>query len=120
MTAGGDGGGAALLVVRSVVARPEDRPGFDRWYRTVHMPKAIAWLGAVDGWRYWSATDPSVHYAVYRYPSLAALMGRDDSNRRALMAEYESAWPDVSRTREVLLPADAAGSTQAAPSDSAR
>jgi hypothetical protein len=117
VTAGGDG--AALLVVRSVVARPEDRPGFDRWYRTDHMPKAIAWLGAVEGWRYWSATDPSVHYAVYRYPSLEALHTRDDANRRALMAEYEAAWPGVSRTREVLLPADPAGAAVPAPAGSA-
>jgi len=102
--------GAALLVVRSVVAAADDRPGFDHWYRTDHMPKAIAWLGAVEGWRFWSATDPAVHYAVYRYPSLDALNGRNDANRLALMAEYESAWPGVSRTREVLLPADEAGS----------
>ena len=98
-----------LLVVRSVVASAGDRAGFDHWYRSDHMPKAIAWLGAVQGWRYWSATDPSVHYAVYRYPSLDALNARHDANRRALMAEYESAWPDVTRTREVLLPADDAG-----------
>lgn len=118
MTAGG-GDGAALLVVRSVVARPEDRPGFDHWYRTDHMPKAIARLGAQEGWRYWSATDPAVHYAVYRYPSLAALNSRDDGNRRALMLEYETAWPGVSRTREVLLPAHAAGSPGPVPAGSA-
>lgn len=95
----------ALLVVRSVVVDADDRAAFDRWYEDDHMPKAIARLGALEGWRYWSRTDPSVHLAVYRYASLEALQGRDDAGRRALMAEYESAWPRVTRTREILLPA---------------
>lgn len=90
-----------LLVVRSVVADPGDRAGFDRWYRDDHMPKAIRLLGAVEGWRYWSHDDPAVHYAVYRYPSLDGLVNRNDANRRALMAEYEAAWPRVTRTREI-------------------
>jgi hypothetical protein len=91
-----------LLVVRSVVANPADRAGFDRWYATDHMPKAIRMLGALEGWRFWSESDPALHYAVYRYASLESLTQRDDANRLALMAEYEATWPGVTRTREIL------------------
>lgn len=92
----------AFLVVRSVVANAADRAGFDHWYETDHMPKAIRLLGAETGWRFWSLTDPQLHYAVYRYPSLDALQTRHPANRAELMREYESTWPGVTRTREVL------------------
>ena len=97
---------SAYLVVRSVVAQPADRAAFDRWYGSDHMPKALRLLGALEGWRFWSETEPSVHYAVYRYASLEALNGRDDGNRRKLMDEYERTWPGVTRTREVLRKVD--------------
>ncbi len=93
---------SAYLVVRSVVDHASDRAPFDRWYETDHMPKALAMLGALEGWRFWSETDPALHYAVYRYASLDALNNRNDANRRALMDEYERDWPGVTRTREVL------------------
>ena len=92
----------ALLVVRSMVLDEADRAGFDRWYATDHMPKALAVLGAEEGWRFWSHTDPSVHVAVYRYRSMAALLDRPALGREKLMAEYEAAWPGVTRTREAL------------------
>jgi len=94
--------GRAFLVVRSVVERESDRAGFDHWYQTDHMPKAIRLLGAETGWRFWSRTEPAVHYAVYRYPDLARLENRSPEDRAELMREYESTWPDVTRTREVL------------------
>jgi hypothetical protein len=93
---------SVLLVVRSVVTNPAERAGFDHWYSTDHMPKAVRLLGALEGWRYWSVDDPAIHYAVYRYATLDALKNRDDAGRRALMAEYEAAWPGVTRTREIL------------------
>lgn len=93
---------SAYLVVRSVVTQAGDRAAFDRWYAGDHMPKALRLLGALEGWRFWSETEPSVHYAVYRYASLDALHSRDDANRRTLMDEYEHTWPGVTRTREVL------------------
>jgi hypothetical protein len=99
----------ALLVVRSVVADPADRAAFDRWYSTDHMPKALAMLGAVEGWRCWSESDPAVHYAVYRYATMEALTGRDDRNRKALMMEYEATWPGVTRTREIVRLVDHVG-----------
>ena len=53
----------AYLLVRAVVADAADRPGFDRWYEAEHLPDAVARFGAERGWRCWSRTDPSVHYA---------------------------------------------------------
>jgi hypothetical protein len=97
-----------LLVVCSVVLNQDDRAAFGDWYESDHMPKAIKWLGALEGWRYWSVTDPSRHYAVYRYPSLEAAVHRDDAKRKALMDEYEAAWPNVTRTREILQSAGGA------------
>ena len=99
----------AFLVVRSVVANAADREGFDRWYAGDHMPKALAMLGAVEGWRFWSETEPAVHYAVYRYATLDALNQRNDANRCALMDEYERTWPGVTRTREVWRMVDKTG-----------
>ena len=93
---------SAYLVVRSVVSEPGDRTAFDAWYEGDHMPKALEILGAIEGWRFWSETDPSLHYAVYRYASLDKLHHRNDAGRRALMSEYERTWPRVTRTREVL------------------
>lgn len=93
---------SAYLVVRSVVAESGDRAAFDAWYEDDHMPKALEMLGAIEGWRFWSETDPALHYAVYRYASLDKLQHRDDEGRRALMNEYERTWPGVTRTREVL------------------
>ena len=91
-----------LLLVRSVVNSPQDRAGFDHWYSTDHMPKAIGLLGVEEGWRYWSLDDPSVHIAIYRYRDEQAFRSRSAANVRALMDEYESIWPQVTRTRELI------------------
>jgi hypothetical protein len=32
----------AYLMVRAAVADAADRPGFDRWYETEHLPDAVA------------------------------------------------------------------------------
>jgi hypothetical protein len=44
-------------------------------------------FGAVKAWRYWSATDPSLHHAMYRFTDKAALdrdrgAGDEASGRR--------------------------------------
>lgn len=91
----------AYLVVRSVVPE-EDRAGFDHWYQTDHMPKAIRMFGAEAGWRFWSRTDPSIHCAVYRYPSAAFVENRSKDDNLAMRREYEETWPRVTRTREIF------------------
>ena len=39
----------AYLVVRAVVADPEDRAAFDHWYRTEHLPDALKAFNAAVG-----------------------------------------------------------------------
>jgi hypothetical protein len=59
----------AWFVVRAVVSEP-DRRDFDKWYRTEHLPDAAKAFAAETAWRAWSRTDPSVHYAYYRFPDV--------------------------------------------------
>lgn len=56
------------------------------------------------GWRCWSRTDPSVHYAFYEFADVAqaeALIGSDKI--KPVVADFDRVWGDrVSRHREVL------------------
>ena len=94
----------AVLVVRSVVSDPSLREKFGHWYRTDHLSRAIADLGADKAWRLWSETDPGVHYAVYRFADMARLKdGMSSAGFKALVADYDRIWPTgVMRTREIL------------------
>jgi hypothetical protein len=62
----------AYFVVRSVVEEPS-REKFDHWYATDHFPEALAGLKPEKGWRFWSAREAGVHYAVYRFADMARL-----------------------------------------------
>jgi hypothetical protein len=91
-------------MVRAVVADPSDRPGFDRWYETEHLPDAVARFGARRGWRCWSRIDASVHYAFYEFDDLAPAQAVLDSPElRTLVAEFDRAWgARVTRTRDLI------------------
>ena len=65
--------GKGLFVVRAVVTNPDDRPSFDKWYETEHLPDALKTFGALRAWRTWSRSDASVHIAFYEFPTLAGL-----------------------------------------------
>jgi len=97
-------GGKALLVVRSVVADQSLRGKFEHWYSTDHLPRAVADFKAEKAWRFWSETDVTVHYAVYRFADLAALRSAMGSEQfLELVADYDRNWPaGVTRTREIL------------------
>ena len=97
----------AWFVVRAVVSEP-DRRDFDKWYRTEHLPDAAKAFAAETAWRAWSHTDPSVHYAYYRFPDVAAAEAVNTSPAiRTLVAEFDARWGTrVTRTREVLEVAD--------------
>jgi hypothetical protein len=99
--------GKAYLVVRAVVAEA-DRRDFDHWYRTEHLPDAVKAFAALSAWRGWSRTDPSVHYAFYRFPDIAtaeALTGSPAID--TLIAEFDARWGTrVTRTREIIGIAD--------------
>jgi hypothetical protein len=95
----------AYFIVRAVVADLTDRPGFDHWYGTEHLPDAVARFGARrGGWRCWSRIDPSVHYAFYEFVDLARAQSVLDSpDLRALVAEFDRAWgARVTRTRDII------------------
>jgi hypothetical protein len=98
----------AWLVVRAVVADPADRAAFDQWYRVEHLPDAVKAFSARSAWRGWSATDPSIHFAHYRFDSLdvlgSVMAGPEIAN---LIAEFDRCWHGrVTRTREILAVAD--------------
>lgn len=93
----------AWFVVRAVV--PEgDRAAFDAWYAREHLPDAMRAFGAQRGWRGWSRTDPSAHYAYYAFDSLAAAEAAATPEKlRPLVAEFDRRWGTrVIRTREIL------------------
>jgi hypothetical protein len=98
----------AWLVVRAVVADPDDRAAFDAWYRQEHLPDAVKAFSVNAAWRGWSSTGPSTHCAYYRFGSLEELDAvMAGSAIKALIAEFDRCWSGrVTRTREVLTIAD--------------
>ena len=65
-------------------------------------------FSARAAWRGWSATDPSIHCAHYRFESLdrleAVMSGPAISE---LIAEFDRCWDGrVTRTRDILAVAD--------------
>jgi hypothetical protein len=98
---------AAFFVVRATVSDPAKRQAFDAWYSREHLPDAMKSFGAVKAWRYWSATDPSLHQAMYQFPDQAALdRAMEGPELKRLVADFNRDWPDVTRTREVLVLAE--------------
>ena len=93
----------AYFVVRAVVAEV-DRRDFDAWYRTEHLPDAIKAFQAERGWRAWSHSDPSVHYAFYQFPDVTAAEAVIGSPQiRALIAAFDQRWGNrVVRSREII------------------
>jgi hypothetical protein len=98
----------AYLVVRAVVADPEDREAFDHWYRMEHLPDAMKAFHPQSAMRGWSTNDPSVHTAFYRFDSVEAVRAIGDSAEiKALIAEFDRVWDTrVVRTRDILSIAD--------------
>ena len=94
----------SYFVVRAVLADALDRPRFDHWYATEHLPDAVAAFRARRAWRCWSRTDPGVHVAFYEFASVEeaeALVG--SPALQTLVAEFDRVWSGrVSRTREIL------------------
>jgi hypothetical protein len=98
---------SAYFVVRATVADPARRRPFDEWYHREHLPDAAKAFGVRKAWRFWSLTDPALHEARYEFADQAAL---DRAMRGpaldALVAEFDRAWPEVTRTREILVLAE--------------
>ena len=98
---------AAFFTVRATVADPSKRAAFDTWYSREHMPDAVKSFGAEKAWRYWSLTDPGLHQATYRFADKASLeRAVNGTEIKRLVADFNRDWPDVTRTRELLVLAE--------------
>lgn len=98
----------AFFVVRATVADTSKRAAFDAWYSREHLPDALKSFGAEKAWRYWSLTDPALHHAMYQFADEAALerATRGGENINRLVADFIRDWPEVTRTRELLVLAE--------------
>lgn len=95
-----------LLIVRSKV--PVDLIAeFDRWYGSDHSPLATSVLGATGFWRYWSDTDPQIHFAFYEFANAdAAIAAQKSPGNAGLIKEYDERWGGkIERTREIVTKA---------------
>ena len=64
-------------------------------------------FGAVRAWRYWSVSDPSLHQAMYQFSDQAALdRAMEGPHLKRLVADFNRDWPDITRTREMLVLAE--------------
>ena len=100
----------AYFMVRSVV-EGRLRQDFDQWYSSHHLPMALADFKAEKCWRFWSAAEPGVHYAMYRFPDMARLDAALASAAfKNLVADFDRAWPSgVTRSRDKLALAEELG-----------
>ncbi len=93
----------AYFMVRAQVANEADRQRFDHWYATHHVPMAMDYFRCEKGWRFWSRLDPSVHYALYQFADVAAVKKALESSAfKELVADFDQAWPEVPRTRDLI------------------
>jgi hypothetical protein len=96
--------GKAYFMVRAKLIEAADRPRFDHWYETEHLPDAVAAFEARRGWRCWSRVDPTVHFAFYEFTTAAGAEGVVDSPAlRAMVVEFDRVWgARVTRMQEIL------------------
>lgn len=99
---------AAFFVVRATVSDPARRAAFDEWYATEHLPDAVKSFGVTKAWRFWSVSDPAVHQAMYEFADQAALdRATSGEQMKRLVTDFNRDWPQVTRTRETLVLAQA-------------
>src|ERR1700716_2738428 len=96
--------GTAYFVVRATVTAPAKRKAFDEWYHREHLPDAAKAFGVTRASRFWGVSEPSLHQASYEFADQAALdRAMSGELLKALVAEFDRCWPEVKRTREVLV-----------------
>ena len=101
---------AACLVVHATVSDASKREAFDTWYSREHLPDALKSFGAQKAWRYWSLTEPSLHLATYQFADQASMeRAVNGADMKRLIADFNRDWPDVTRTREMLVLAEEVG-----------
>jgi hypothetical protein len=100
----------AYFIVRATVADAAKRAAFDQWYQKEHIPDATKAFGITKARRFWSASDPSLHLAMYEFSDQAALERATGGDAlKPMVAEFDRCWPGVTRTREVLVLAEEVG-----------
>jgi hypothetical protein len=93
----------AYFMVRAEVPSESERAKFDQWYGTHHLPLAMDRFHADRGWRFWSRSDPSVHYAMYEFKDMATLRQCLESpGFKMLVTDFDEAWPRVTRSRDLI------------------
>jgi hypothetical protein len=60
-------------------------------------------FGVTKAWRFWSVNDASLHVAMYEFADQAATIG---DALKTLVAQFDRSWPEVTRTREILVLAE--------------
>jgi len=104
---------AAYFVVRATVTDPAKRAAFDAWYSREHLPDAMKSFEAEKAWRHWSVSDPSLHLASYQFADRAAMeRAVNGEQMKRLIADFNRDWPDVTRTREMLVLAEEVGTSR--------
>ena len=99
-----------FFVVRATVADPTKRQAFDEWYHREHLPDAVKAFGVKKAWRFWSVSDPALHQASYEFADQAALdRAMSGDALKALVAEFNRCWPEVTRKREIFVLAEEFG-----------
>ncbi len=96
-----------ILSICATVPDDSKRAAFDAWYSREHLPDAVKSFSSKRAWRYWLANDPAIHLAMYEFPdraSLDAAAGGEEMKR--LIRDFDRDWPDVKRTREILVQAE--------------
>jgi len=65
---------------------------------------ALTEFKAEKCWRFWSAVESGVHYAVYQFPDMARLdAALKSAGFKGLVADFDHAWPSgVTRARDML------------------
>jgi hypothetical protein len=97
----------AYFVVRATVTDPAKRKAFDAWYAKEHLPDAVKAFGVKKAWRFWSLSNPALHQATYEFTDQAALERSTSAEAlKALVAEFDRCWPEVTRTREIFVLAE--------------
>jgi hypothetical protein len=101
---------STFFIVRATVADPAKRKAFDTWYSREHLPDASKSFGVTKASRFWSATDPSQHLAMYQFADQASLeRAVNGADMKRLVEDFNRDWPDVTRTRETLVLAEEFG-----------
>src|SRR4051812_20459959 len=92
------------LLVRVTLTDLALKARFDRWYADEHLPEAAIAFGAEHAQRFWSATDPAIHIALYRFPDLAtARHATRPEIITPLVEAFDAAFPTgTTRVREYL------------------